>query len=250
MRRQTAVLIDAGRIVAVGRDHDDLMALADGGTEHWDLRGATVLPGLIDTHPHLLHFAARQASLVDISDANSHDEIVNASPRKREATAAGDWIMTTPVGEPWYFIRRSYKDLLEGELPTRRHWIVQPTGTPWSSWHWEPNIPNTVAFNSMALARLGVTRELPDQVSGVTIEKDGQGEPTGRLYGAVNGVFSGDEFAYELWRKVPRFGFRPRIAGDPACHCHASSAWRHRYLRKSLHATTADRCVSEVTQCR
>jgi len=58
----------------------------------------------------------------------------------------------------------------------------------------------------MALSKLGVTRELPDQVSGVIIEKDGQGEPTG-LLGAVNSVFSNDEFAYELWRKVPVSNF-------------------------------------------
>lgn len=55
----------------------------------------------------------------------------------------------------------------------------------------------------MALAKLGVTRDLPDQVSGVFIEKDERGESTGRLHGAVNGVFSNDQFTYELWRKVP-----------------------------------------------
>jgi cytosine/adenosine deaminase-related metal-dependent hydrolase len=37
-----------------------------GGAEHWDLRGATALPGSIDTHPHhlqfaALHFAARRS---------------------------------------------------------------------------------------------------------------------------------------------------------------------------------------------
>src|SRR5258708_38133390 len=70
-----SILIHAGRIRAVGR-HSDLIGLTDDTTETMDLRGATVLPGLIDTHPHLLHFAARQAALVDISDAISHDEIV------------------------------------------------------------------------------------------------------------------------------------------------------------------------------
>jgi predicted amidohydrolase YtcJ len=55
-----SILIQAGRVAAIGH-HSDLISLTDGATETFDLRGATVLPGLIDTHPHLLHFAARQA---------------------------------------------------------------------------------------------------------------------------------------------------------------------------------------------
>jgi predicted amidohydrolase YtcJ len=201
-----SILIQAGRVAAIGR-HSDLINLADGATETFDLRGATVLPGLIDTHPHLLHFAARQAPLVDISDAISHDEIVSRIAARAQTTPAGDWIMTTPVGEAWYFIRRSYKNLSEGELPTRQKLDRATSQHPVVIMAWEPNIPNTVAFNSMALARLGITRELPDQVSGVIIEKDEHGEPIGRLHGAVNSVFSNDEFAYALWRKVPAADF-------------------------------------------
>lgn len=197
-----SILILAGRIAAIGR-YSDLISMTEDATETFDLRGATVLPGLIDTHPHLLHFAARQAPLVDISDAVSHDEIVGRITARARTTPPGDWIMATPVGEAWYFIRRSYRDLLEGELPTRQT-LDRATGRhPVVIMAWEPNIPNTVAFNSMALAMLGVTRQLPDRVSGVIIEKDEHGEPTGRLHGAVNSVFSNDQFAYELWRKVP-----------------------------------------------
>src|SRR3954471_13769431 len=183
-----AILIKTGRIAAIGK-YNDLIGLTDGATETFDLRGATILPGLIDTHPHLLHFAARQAPLVDISDATSHDEIVTRIAARARITPPGNWIMTTPVGEAWYFIRRSYKDLLEGELPTRQILDRATDQHPVVIMAWEPNIPNTVAFNSMALSRLGVTRELPDRMSGVVIEKNDQGEPTGRLHGAVNSVF-------------------------------------------------------------
>jgi predicted amidohydrolase YtcJ len=201
-----SILIQRGRITAVGRT-DDLQRYAHGATEISDLQGATVLPGLIDTHPHLLHFAARQAPLVDISDATSHDDIVSRIAERARTTPVGEWIMTTPVGEAWYFIRRSSKDLEEGELPDRLTLDRASDQHPIVIMAWEPNIPNTVAFNSMALRLLGVSRELPGQVSGVIIEKDAQGEPTGRLHGAVNSVFSNDEFAYALWRKVPVANF-------------------------------------------
>jgi predicted amidohydrolase YtcJ len=198
-----AILIESGRVVALGQK-DDLQHLTTKPVETLDLQGATVLPGLIDTHPHLLHFAARKAPLVDISDATSHDEIISRIADRARATPGGEWVMTTPVGEAFYFIRRSYRDLAEGELPSRQVLDRASNKHPVAIMAWEPNIPNVVAFNSMALAALGITRELPDQVSGVTIEKDEAGEPTGRLHGAVNSVYSGDDFAYQLWRKVPR----------------------------------------------
>lgn len=171
-----SILIQAGRVAAIGH-HSDLIDLTDGATETFDLRGAAVLPGLIDTHPHLLHFAPRQAPLVDISDAISHDEIISRIAARARTAPAGDWIMTTPVGEAHYFIRRSYKDLAERELPMRQVLDRASSRHPVVIMAWEPNIPNVVAFNSLAMATLG-TRELPDQVHGVIIEKDAAGEPT------------------------------------------------------------------------
>jgi predicted amidohydrolase YtcJ len=198
-----AILIEAGRVIAVG-DGQTLRRRAAAPIQTWDARGATILPGLIDTHPHLLHFAVRQAPLVDITTAVSHEDIVRRIADRARSTPAGEWIMTTPVGEPYYFIRRSYKDLKEGELPTR-HVLDRATDkNPVAIQAWEPNIPNTAAFNSLALRELGISRDLPDRVGNVSIEKDGAGEPTGRLHGAINGVYSGEEFAYQLWRKIPR----------------------------------------------
>jgi len=197
-----AILIEGGRIAAVGSE-SDLRRRAGRTIESWDVHGATILPGLIDTHPHLLHFAAGRASLVDITAAVSHADIVRRIAERARNTPAGEWIMTTPVGEPHYFIRRSYEDLAEGELPDRQVLDRASDAHPVVIAAWEPNIPNVMAFNSMALHRLGITREHPDRVEGVVIEKDAQGEPTGRLRGAVNAVYSGNEFAYRLWRKLP-----------------------------------------------
>ncbi len=197
-----AILIEGGRIAAVGSE-SDLRRRGSGTIESWDVHGATILPGLIDTHPHLLHFAAGRASLVDITAAASHADIVRRIADRARNTPAGEWIMTTPVGEPHYFIRRSYEDLAEGELPDRQVLDRASDAHPVVIAAWEPNIPNVMAFNSMALHRLGITREHPDRVEGVVIEKDAQGEPTGRLRGAVNAVYSGNEFAYRLWRKLP-----------------------------------------------
>jgi predicted amidohydrolase YtcJ len=79
-----------------------------------------VLPGLIDTHPHLLHFAAMAEPLVDITDATTHAEILERIHVRARETPPGEWIMTTPVGEPHFFVTRSWRDLAEGRLPDRQ----------------------------------------------------------------------------------------------------------------------------------
>jgi predicted amidohydrolase YtcJ len=198
-----AILIEHGRVTATGTE-PDLRRHATSAPETWNARGATILPGLIDTHPHLLHFAARRAPLVDISGAVSHADIVRRIAERARSAPAGEWIVTTPIGEAHYFIRRSYRDLEERELPDRHVLDRASDRHPIAIAAWEPNIPNTAAFNSMALARLGITREGPENVPGILIERDEQGEPTGRIHGAINGVYSGNEFAYQLWRKLPR----------------------------------------------
>jgi predicted amidohydrolase YtcJ len=116
-----AVAVSAGRIVAVGAS--DIVRAAVGiDTRVIDLDGGVVIPGFIDTHPHLLHFGTLAEPLVELFDATSHVDIAERIARRADQVPPGEWIMTTPVGEPWYFIRRSYRDLAEGELPDRSVW--------------------------------------------------------------------------------------------------------------------------------
>jgi predicted amidohydrolase YtcJ len=197
-----AILIEHGRVTGAGSD-EELRRRASGAVESWNVDGATILPGLIDTHPHLLHFAARRAGLVDIISAVSHEDIVSRIAEHARNIPHGKWIVTTPVGEPYYFMRRSYKDLKERELPDRRVLDRASDRHPIVIAAWEPNIPNTAVFNSMALSRLGITRDWPDHTPGVLIERDERSEPSGRIRGAINGVFSDNEFAYQLWRQIP-----------------------------------------------
>ena len=49
-----------------------------------------------------------------------HEDIVARIAAKAAETPPGEWVMTTPVGEPHYFIRRSWRDLARGpRCPTR-----------------------------------------------------------------------------------------------------------------------------------
>src|SRR5262249_7594546 len=54
-----------GRVVAVGGRHD-MEGVAGAGAAPVDVRGATILPGLVDTHPHVLHFGVFSYPLIDL----------------------------------------------------------------------------------------------------------------------------------------------------------------------------------------
>jgi len=198
----TALLVRDGRIVGHGSDAD-VRAAAGRGARFVDLDGATVLPGFVDTHPHLFHFAVLEYPLVKLWDATSHDDIVARIAKRAAATPAREWIMATPVGEPHYFIRRSWRDLAERMLPDRT--VLDRAAPHHPVWlqAWGPTTPNICVFNSAALQALGIDRSTPDRQSNVWIEKDSHGEPTGRLSGPVNTYYTGDAYMDELLRRLP-----------------------------------------------
>jgi predicted amidohydrolase YtcJ len=198
----TALTIDVGRVIAVG-DESSVRARTGASAQTVDLQGATVLPGLIDTHPHLMHFGALAEPLVDITDARSHQDITNRIAQRAEQLPHGEWIMTTPVGEPHYFIRRSYRDLPEGTLPDRSVLDRAAPHHPVFIQAWAPVTPNLCTMNTLALNALGITRTAPDRIDNVWIEKDDTGQPTGRLSGSVTNYYSDSPFMNALLRNLP-----------------------------------------------
>jgi predicted amidohydrolase YtcJ len=183
-----------GRVVAPTDDRFDRVI---------DLDGAWVVPGLIDTHPHLLHFSVASAGLADLGRVRDHSEIITAIGEVASARAPGDWVMATPVGEPHYFFRRGCHDLVEGDLPDR-HALDRATDRhPVLIQAWSPTMPNVCAFNSRGLAEVGIDERTPDRVADVWIEKDAAGWPTGRLRGAVTTNYNTDPFFRDILLKLP-----------------------------------------------
>ena len=197
-----AIAIEDGLVIAVGKA-DDVAAEAGRGARRVDLDGATLMPGLIDTHPHVMHFGVFAEPLVDLADARDHDDIAARVAAKAAETEAGEWVMTTPVGEAHYFIRRSWRDLREGELPGRETLDRAAPEHPVAIQAWAPTTPNVMALNSLGLERLAITAETPDRVGNVWVEKGPGGEPTGILRGSVNNYYSNEPFTEELMSKLP-----------------------------------------------
>ena len=200
--RGDAVAVRAGRIAAIGSRAEALAAIG-GDAPQIDARGAALLPGFVDTHPHMLHFAARSGTYVDIADARDHADIVARIRARAATTPKGQWIVTTPVGEPFYFIRRSWRDLAERCLPDRHMLDRATTDHPVFIAAYGPVTPNACAFNSAGLKKIGLTSYIPDLVGHVEIEKDDTGGLTGRLRGAVNNYYTFDPFWTQILRQLP-----------------------------------------------
>jgi predicted amidohydrolase YtcJ len=198
-----ALAIRDGRVAALG-DLDEARAAAGPDARLVDIGGATVLPGLVDTHPHLMHFGVLGEPLVDLSDAVDHRDVVTRIAAKAAETPPGEWVMASPVGEPHYFIRRSWRDLAEGELPDRTVLDRATREHPVLIQAFSPVTPNVVALNSAGLDLLGIGPGSPDRIGNVWIEKR-DGLPTGRLHGSVSNYYSGDPYWDSLVRRLPIF---------------------------------------------
>lgn len=197
-----AILLEQGRVSALG-SLDEMKSAASGKVELMDVGGATVLPGLVDTHPHALHFSSIGFAMVDLSDARNHDEIIERIAERAKNTPSGQWIMCTPVGEAHYFHRRSYRDLAEGRLPDRHILDRASSEHPVMIQAWAPMVPNVAAFNSRALQEVGLSWHTPERVCNVWIDRDANGELTGIVRGSVTNYYTHDPFWMQIWDKLP-----------------------------------------------
>ncbi|MGY9074330.1 MAG: amidohydrolase [Acidimicrobiales bacterium] len=201
-RYEALVIDDEGRVAGLGSALA-METLAGSSPERIELDGATVIPGLIDTHPHVLHFGARQRAVLDITDCKNHAEIVDRIRERAAVTPPGEWIVTTPVGEPHYFVRRSYRDLDERRLPDRTVLDQATTDHPVHIEAWAPRLPNVCAFNTAGLRKCALTDTTPDRVSDVHFERADDGSLTGILHGAVNNYYCFDPFWVQIRSHLP-----------------------------------------------
>ena len=196
-----AVLVEDGRIVAAG-DAASLDDMAGANAARVDLAGATLMPGLVDAHPHLLHFSSLAIGTCQLFDARDHEDIVTRIRNHCTILPPGMWALCSPVGEPHYFLRRSWRDLAEGVLPDRHALDRAAPDRPVLIQAWAPVTPNIAVLNSAALHEAGITADTPDKVCGVTIMKDETGQPTGHLEGPVNNYYTDDPFWLSIMAHV------------------------------------------------
>ncbi len=164
--RAEAVAVKGDKIIYVGAERG-AAAFVGEKTKVYDLKGATVVPGLIDSHGHLLGLgqSLRQLNLVGTI---SYEQIVEMVAKRARETPRGQWIL----GRGW-----DQNDWPEKSFPTH-HKLSEVS----------PDHPvlleridgHASLANKKALEIAGVNRNTPDPPGG-KIHRDKTGEPTGVL---------------------------------------------------------------------
>lgn len=91
------VAIQGGKILFVGkRDDDGLADLLSETTELIDLNGATVIPGLVDSHVHIAELGEILQRL-DLSNATSPDQALKKVAQLTDTLEPGEWL----IGQGW-----------------------------------------------------------------------------------------------------------------------------------------------------
>jgi predicted amidohydrolase YtcJ len=160
-----AVSIADGRILSVGTTTAELVRRTD-QTRVIDLRGATVVPGLIDSHVHLANLGAK-LDRIDLVGVATEAEAVARVVARAATTPKGEWIVGWGWDEGAWTSHLPDMRLLSDRVPD--HPVVLHGLHTFALWG-----------NRLAFERAGITRRTVAPAGG-EIKKDSNGNPTGIL---------------------------------------------------------------------
>ena len=161
----TALAIEGGAIAAVGGD-EEVLARRTPRTRVVDLRGATALPGLGDSHCHMVWLGQTQEA-VDLGGARSFAEAVEMVRERAAATPRGAWITGWRWNqEQWEDKSLPHHSLLSERVPDHPVWLLRVD-------------THAGLANAAAMERAGITGATPAPPGGLVATQDGK--PTGIL---------------------------------------------------------------------
>ena len=169
-----ALAIRGDRIVAVGDDDEIISGYVGPDTEVIDLGGATVLPGLVESHAHAagLGRSLRRLDLRGVVGEEDAVELVVAAAANRPE---GEWILGWGFNEgEWATHGYPDNDLLSQQVPD--HPVVLRGLHSFATW-----------ANDRALSEAGIDQSTPD-IAGGEIQRGPDGEPTGIFLNRASGI--------------------------------------------------------------
>ena len=131
-----------------------------------DVRGATVLPGLVDAHVHIAELGA-SLERVNLVGVKTEAEAVDRVEARARQVSKGQWIVGWGWDEGAWADHYPDMTLLSARVPD--HPVVLRGLHSFAVWG-----------NRLAFERAGITRQTPSPEGG-EIRKDAEGQPTGIL---------------------------------------------------------------------
>ena len=160
-----AAKIDDGTFTYVG-NAKGLQSHIEQGTRVFDLQGKVVLPGLIDAHTHP-GYVASATEIVALPHTGTLDDVFAALDDHVKSDTGDDFIIGGYWNTALFDEKGPTKEALDAVVPDRPVMLYDWSGH--SQW-----------MNSKALEVLGITRDTPDPVPGLSFfYRDEDGNPTG-----------------------------------------------------------------------
>ena len=177
----SALYIQNGKIICIG-SAEDVGRQALPGTDVLDAGGATVVPGLIDSHMHLAH-TGESASSLDLVNATSAEEIVELV---RQAARE------IPQGKVVYGNGMDDAQLKDNRYPTRQELDAAAPRHPVLLWH---RTGHSSVMNTIAMEMASIPKGTPG------VQMDESGQPNGLLLAQANSA-SHAKFNDEIWERI------------------------------------------------
>lgn len=167
-----AVAVTDGKFAAVGT-RDDVMRLAGAGTQVIDLQGRCVIPGLIDSHMHIIRGGLNYNMELRWDGVRSLADAMRLLKDQVDRTPAPQWVRVVGGFTEHQFV--------EKRLPSIDELNAVAPDTPVFILH----LYDRAILNGAALRAVGYTKDTPNPPGG-EIVRDASGNPTGLLLARPN----------------------------------------------------------------
>lgn len=183
-----ALAIADGKIIGRGKQAD-LASLLSSKTVLMDLQGATVIPGFIDSHTHIIELG-KNLHIADLHGVKNPAEAIARLESFAKDIPEGQWIIGRGWDEGAWADAYPSKELLDKAFP--KHPVHLMSLHSFAIW-----------VNSQALTIANINKDTQPPVGGEIVRSD-SGEPTGILLNRATTLFAdilpkADQVAYETF---------------------------------------------------
>src|SRR5262245_3083291 len=167
-----AVAIENGKITTTG-DNGEILRLRGPNTRVLDLNGRTVIPGLNDSHLHVIRGGLNFNMELRWDGVPSLADALRVLKEQARRTPPPQWVRVVGGWTEFQFAER--------RMPTLAEINAASQDTPIFVLH----LYDRAILNGAALRACGYTKDTPDPPGG-EIQRDKQGNPTGMLIARPN----------------------------------------------------------------
>src|ERR1700759_5264741 len=167
-----AIAVDGGKITSVGKN-SEVLRLKKPDTETVDLCGQTVIPGLNDSHLHIIRCGLHYNLELRWDGVPSLAVALRMLKEQAARTPAPQWVRVVGGWNEFQFAER--------RMPTLDEINAVAPETPVFVLH----LYDHALLNAAALRAVGYTKDTPNPPGG-EIQRDKQGNPTGLLIARPN----------------------------------------------------------------